>query len=80
MSAYNRFVGATSRIDIDTRLLDELRSRHPGKDDRDLIEDLARIDLGFAALHDSQGRNAPAEDEATELAVHAVHEARQATA
>jgi hypothetical protein len=37
-------------IEIDISVLDRLRERHPGKADRKLIEDLARIALGFAAL------------------------------
>lgn len=69
---------ATTRVEIDTDLLQRLRARHPGKDDRALLEDLARIDLGFAALRASQERNALNDDEAIELGVRAVHEARRA--
>jgi hypothetical protein len=67
-------------VQIDAALLARLRERHPGKDDRSLIEDLARIELGFAAAHEAQKRNALDEDEATELGVRAVHEARRASA
>ena len=67
----------TTRIEIDSELLAGLRSRHPGKDDRDLIEDLARIELGLAALHDPRARKALSEEEASELAVRAVHESRR---
>jgi hypothetical protein len=70
---------ATTTIEIDSELLVRLRSRHPGKDDRALIEELARIDLGFAALRDSQRRNSLDEADASELAVHVVHEARRAS-
>jgi len=70
---------ATTNVEIDTELLGRLRARHPGKDDRALIEDLARIELGFAGLRDAQKRNALGEDEASELAVRAVHEARRAS-
>jgi hypothetical protein len=72
-------VAATTSVQIDTELLGRLRARHPGKNDRELIEDLARIDLGFVALRDAQQRNALSEDEATELAVQAVHETRRAS-
>jgi len=71
---------ATTNIEIDTDLLARLRERHPGKDDRSLIEDMARIELGFAAVRDAQKRNALSEDEAIELGVRAVHEARRASA
>lgn len=71
---------ATTNIEIDTDLLARLRERHPGKDDRSLIEDLARIELGFGAVRDAQKRNALSEDQAIELSVQAVHEARRASA
>ncbi|MBV9413889.1 MAG: hypothetical protein JO363_02830, partial [Solirubrobacterales bacterium] len=58
---------ATTNVEIDTDLLARLRERHPGKDDRLLIEDLARIELGFAAVRDAQRRDALSEDEAIEL-------------
>ena len=69
---------ATTRVEIDSELLERLRARHPGKDDRELIEDLARVELGFDALHAAQQRNALAEDEAAELALRAVRESRRA--
>lgn len=71
---------ATTSVEIDSELLARLRDRHPGKDDRSLIEDLARIELGFASLREAQKRNALDEDEATEIAVRAVHEAHEASA
>jgi hypothetical protein len=71
---------ATTHVEIDTDLLARLRERHPGKDDRSLIEDMARIELGFAAVRDAQKRNALTEEEAIELGVQAVHEARRASA
>ncbi len=69
---------ATTRAEIDSELLKRLRARHPGKDDRELIEDLARVELGFNGLHAVQQRNALAEDEAAELALRAVRESRRA--
>ena len=68
---------ATTRVEIDVELLERLRARHPGKGDRALIEDLARVELGFSVLRASQNRNALAEDAATELGVRAVHESRR---
>ncbi len=70
-------MATTTRIEIDTDLLVPLRARHPGKDDRELIEDLARIDLGFAAMRASQARNALGGDAADALGVRAVREARR---
>jgi hypothetical protein len=45
-----------------------------------LIERLAVIDLGMAALRESQQRNAVSEEEALEQAIRAVHEARAESA
>ena len=61
---------------MDGELLERLRARHPGKSDRELIERLATIELGMAVLRESQRRNALSEEEALELGVRAVHEAR----
>jgi hypothetical protein len=71
---------ATTNVEIDADLLARLRERHPGKDDRSLIEDLARIELGFGAIRDTQKRNPLSENEAVALGVQAVHEARSASA
>jgi hypothetical protein len=68
---------ATTAIEIDTSLLERLRTRHPGKADREMIEDMAQVDLGFSLLRQAQERNALSEDEASELGVRAVHEARR---
>ena len=65
---------------MDSELLERLRARHPGRSDRELIERLAVIDLGMAALRESQHRNAVSEEEASEQAVRAVHEARAESA
>lgn len=71
---------ATTSVEIDSELLARLRDRHPGKDDRSLIEGLARIELGFATLRAAQKRSPLDEDEATDIAVRAVHEARESSA
>lgn len=69
-------MAATTKIDFDSELLAKLRSRRPGKDDRTLLEELARIEIGFETLGEVQRRNALSEDEATDLAVRAVREVR----
>ena len=71
-------MAATTSVEIDSGLLAGLRERHPGKDDRSLLEDLARIELGFAAIGSAQKRSGLDEDEAMRLAVEAVHEVRRA--
>ena len=68
----------TTSVEIDSELLGRLRGRWPKKSDRQLIEDLVLIQLGFAALRSSQRRNALSEEEAVELGVRAVDEARGA--
>ncbi len=68
----------TTHVEIDSELLARLRARHPGKADRALIEDLARVDLGFEALRATQQRNALGEREASDLALGAVRDARRA--
>jgi hypothetical protein len=67
---------ATRTVEIDSDLLDRLRAREPGKDDRALLEELARVKLGFDALRESQRLNAVDEDEAMAQAVKAVREIR----
>lgn len=69
-------MSATTVIEIDSSLLERLRVRHPGKADREMIEDIAEVDLGFSLLRQSQERNALSEAEATELGVRAAREAR----
>lgn len=69
-------MATTVKIDFDGDLLERLRARRPGKDDRTLLEDLARIELGFEAIAESQRRNALSEEEANALAMRAVREVR----
>jgi hypothetical protein len=64
-------MATTVHVEIDRELLSRLRVRHPGKTDRELIERLATIEHGMAALRASQRRNALSEDEAMEQAVRA---------
>lgn len=71
-------VAPTTRVEIDSELLARLRARHPGKDDRALIEDLARIGLGLETLRAVQQRNALDEQAASDLAISALRESRGA--
>ena len=67
---------ATVKVDFDGDLLEKLRARRPGKDDRTLLEELARIQLGFDSIARVRRRNALSEEEANDLAVRAVREVR----
>lgn len=69
-------MATTVKVDFDGDLLERLRARRPGKDDRTLLEDLARIELGFEAIAEAQRRNALSEEEANALAMRAVREVR----
>jgi hypothetical protein len=70
-------MAATTRVEIDNGLLERLRARHPGKRDRELIEDVAMVHLGVSALRETQQSNALGDDDAIELGVRAVHESRR---
>jgi hypothetical protein len=68
---------STTTVEIDTALLERLRERAPGKSDRELLEDIATITLGFETIARAQERNAGADDdEVLTEAVRAVHEVR----
>lgn len=69
-------VTPTTTVEIDSDLLERLRSRRPGHSNRELIETLAKIELGRVALRRAQERNTLPEQEAVALGVAAVHEAR----
>lgn len=67
----------TTTVEIDRSLLERLRERDRGKSDRELLEDLAVVELGFETMRRVQGRNAGAdEDEVMAEAVKAAREAR----
>jgi len=69
---------STTTVEIDTALLERLCERSPGKSDRELLEDLATITLGFETIARVQQRNADAdEEEVMTEAVKAVHEVRR---
>ena len=40
---------STTKVEIDTALLERLRERAPSKTDRELLEDVARVQLGREA-------------------------------
>jgi hypothetical protein len=72
-------MATTVHVEIDRELLSQLRARHPGKSDRELIERLAIIDLGMALLRENPRLDADPEEVVLEEAVRAVHEARRAS-
>ena len=66
----------TKRVEFDSELLDRLHQRRPEMSDRELLESMARMTLGRETLRRVQERNTLSEDEAIELGVKAVREAR----
>lgn len=66
----------TKRVEFDSELLERLHQRRPEMSDRELLESMARMTLGRETLRRVQERNTLSEDEAIELGVEAVHEAR----
>jgi hypothetical protein len=71
---------ATTTVEIDSDLLTRLRERSPGKSDRELLEDLAAVTLGFETIHRIQRRTANAgidQDEIEDSAVRVVRENRR---
>ena len=70
----------TATVEIDRDLLARLRKRRPEQSDRELVERVARIELGFEAMHRAQQRTATAGTDQAEIeaeAVRAVKESRQ---
>jgi hypothetical protein len=66
----------TTTIEIDTDVLNELRAEEPGKPDRELIEDLAKLKVDFATIRRLQERFNIPEDEADAVGVEAARAAR----
>lgn len=77
MSRFTLSEMATTFVDIDAELLDRLRALYPGKTDRELLERLAKIELGRAELVETQHLDADPEEVVLEEAVRAVHEVRR---
>jgi hypothetical protein len=69
-------VSQTTGVEIDTALLKRLRERRPNKSDRELLESVALVAIGREMLQRVQERSTLSEDEAIELGVKAVREAR----
>ena len=70
-------VSPTKTVEFDSELLARLHQRRPEMSDRELLESMARMTLGRETLRRVQERNTLSEDEAIELGVKAVHEARR---
>lgn len=70
-------VSPTKTVEFDSELLERLRRRRPEMGDRELLESMARMTLGRETLRRIQERSTLSEDEAIELGVKAVHEARR---
>lgn len=69
---------ATTTVQIDSDLLARLRERRPEQSDRELIEGVARIQLGLEASARARERFACVPSEEIEReAVKAVHEVRR---
>lgn len=68
---------ATTTVEIDSDLLARLRERSPGKSDRELLEDLAAVTLGFEAIHRVQRRTADAGISQEEIEGEAVRVVRE---
>jgi hypothetical protein len=69
---------ATTTVEIDRELLSRLRERRPEKSDRELIEGIARIQLGLEASARARERFAGVPSEEIEReAVKAAREARR---
>jgi hypothetical protein len=68
---------ATTTVEIDSELLERLRKRRPEKSDRELVESVARIQLGREASDRVKGRFAGVPSEEIEReAAKAVREVR----
>jgi hypothetical protein len=68
---------STTNVEIDTHLLEALRALDPGRDDRELVEELARDRLRFEGLRATQSRSTLDDDDAMRIATEAVHAARR---
>ncbi len=69
-------IGAVT-VEFDSELLERLHEGRSDMTDRELLESMARMTLGRETLRRVQERNQLSEDEAVELGVEAVNEARR---
>jgi hypothetical protein len=68
---------ATTTVEIDSGLLERLRQRRPAKSDRELLESVARIQLGREASdRASEGFQGVPSEEIEREALNAVREVR----
>jgi hypothetical protein len=73
-----RVMAATTTVEIDSNLLGRLRQRRPAKSDRELLESVARIQLGREASDRAAERfQGVSSDEIEREAVKAVREVRR---
>jgi hypothetical protein len=71
-------MAATTTVEIDSNLLGRLRQRRPAKSDRELLESVARIQLGREASDRAAERfQGVSSDEIEREAVKAVQEVRR---
>jgi hypothetical protein len=68
---------ATTTVEIDSDLLARLRERSPGKSDRELLEDLAAVTLGFETIGRVRQRTADAGVDEQEIEDEAVRVVRK---
>jgi len=71
-------MAATTTVEIDSKLLERLRQRRPAKSDRELLESVARIQLGREASDRAAERfQGTSSDEIEREAIKAVREVRR---
>jgi hypothetical protein len=68
---------ATTTVEIDSDVLARLRERAPGKSDRELLEDLAAVTLGFETIRGVQRRTAASGVGQAEIEAEAVRLVRE---
>ncbi|HTU79662.1 MAG TPA: hypothetical protein VMF09_12965 [Solirubrobacteraceae bacterium] len=68
---------ATTNVEIDNELLVRLRERAPGKSDRELLEDLATVTLGFETIQRARQRTGDAGVDQREIEDEAVRVVRE---
>lgn len=69
--------GSTTAVEIDSVLLERLRSHEPEKNDRELLESLARIALGRGVIRHTQEALGLEEADAVAIGVRTAREARR---
>jgi hypothetical protein len=67
----------TAIVEFDLELLQRLRKRRPEQNDRELLERVARIELGFEAIHRAQERTVAAGTDQVEIEREAIRGVRE---